>query len=139
MISQVIDAFAAPYTFAFEKTQLAEWLSARKVEKPDSQFFNAEVTSLICAQKKQELQTLLEDGALIFRLFQVLTYEVKEPTVPPLILIVYWKLEAHNTDLRIDYRLNKDSSIDCSLVNVIFTTKVEGSVISVIADPNAEW
>uniref|UniRef100_A0A0R3RTY1 MHD domain-containing protein n=1 Tax=Elaeophora elaphi TaxID=1147741 RepID=A0A0R3RTY1_9BILA len=111
LISQVIDAFAAPYTFTFEKTQLAEWLSARKVEKPDSQFFNTEV----------------------------LTYEVKEPTIPPLVLIVYWKLEAQNTDLRIDYRLNMDSSIDCSLMNVVFTTKVEGSVISVIADPNAEW
>ncbi|VDK67391.1 unnamed protein product [Litomosoides sigmodontis] len=111
LISQVIDAFATPYTFTFEKTQLAEWLSARKVERPDSQFFNAEV----------------------------LTYEVKEPAVPPLILIVYWKLETHNTDLRIDYRLNTDSNIDCSLVNVVFTTKVEGSVISVIADPNAEW
>ncbi|VBB25652.1 unnamed protein product [Acanthocheilonema viteae] len=111
LISQVIDAFAAPYTFKFEKTQLAKWLSTRMVEKPDSQFFSAEV----------------------------LTYEVKEPTIPPLILIVYWKLEAYNTDLRIDYRLNMDSSINCSLVNVIFTTKVEGSVVSVIADPNAEW
>ncbi|EFO25465.2 hypothetical protein LOAG_03024 [Loa loa] len=111
LISQVIDAFAAPYTFTFEKTQLAEWLSARKIEKPDSQFFNIEV----------------------------LTYELKEPTVPPLALIVYWKLEAQNTDLRIDYRLNMDSSIDCSLVNVVFTTKVEGSVVSVIAEPNAEW
>ncbi|CAG9536854.1 unnamed protein product [Cercopithifilaria johnstoni] len=111
LISQVIDAFAAPYTFKFEKTQLAEWLSARKVEKPDSQFFSAEV----------------------------LTYEVKEPTVPPLILIVYWKLETHNTDLRIDYQLNMDSGTDCSLMNVVFTTKVDGSVISVIADPNAEW
>uniref|UniRef100_A0AAF5RW76 MHD domain-containing protein n=1 Tax=Wuchereria bancrofti TaxID=6293 RepID=A0AAF5RW76_WUCBA len=111
LISQVIDAFAAPYTFAFEKSRLAEWLSARKTEKPDSQFFNAEV----------------------------LTYEVKEPTVPPIVLIVYWKLEAQNTDLRIDYRLNMDSSISCSLVNVVFTTKVEGSVVSVIADPNAEW
>lgn len=76
---------------------------------------------------------------LIFYLFQILTYEVKEPTIPPLILIVYWKLEAQNTDLRIDYRLNMDSSISCSLVNVIFTTKIEGSVVSVIADPNAEW
>ncbi|KAM3719262.1 F-BAR domain only protein [Dirofilaria immitis] len=111
LISQVIDAFAAPYTFTFGKTQLAEWLSARKIEKPDSQFFNVEV----------------------------LTYEVKEPITPPLILIVYWKLEAQNTDLRIDYRLNMDSSIDCSLVNIVFSTKVEGSVISVIADPNAEW
>ncbi|EJW79790.1 hypothetical protein WUBG_09301, partial [Wuchereria bancrofti] len=36
LISQVIDAFAAPYTFAFEKSRLAEWLSARKTEKPDS-------------------------------------------------------------------------------------------------------
>ncbi|MCP9261830.1 FCH domain only protein 2 [Dirofilaria immitis] len=100
LISQVIDAFAAPYTFTFGKTQLAEWLSARKIEKPDSQFFNVEV----------------------------LTYEVKEPITPPLILIVYWKLEAQNTDLRIDYRLNMDSSIDCSLVNIVFSTKVEGSV-----------
>ncbi|VDO09173.1 unnamed protein product, partial [Brugia timori] len=111
LISQVIDAFAAPYTFAFEKSRLAEWLSARKIEKPDSQFFNAEV----------------------------LTYEIKEPTVPPIVLIVYWKLEAQNTDLRIDYRLNMDSNINCSLANVVFTTKVEGSVVSVIADPNAEW
>ncbi|OZC11321.1 hypothetical protein X798_01737 [Onchocerca flexuosa] len=110
LISQVIDAFAAPYTFTFGKTQLAEWLSARKIEKPDSQFFNVEV----------------------------LKYEIKEPTTPPLVLIVYWKLETQNTDLRIDYRLNMDSSIDYSLMNVVFTTKVEGSVVSVIADPNAE-
>ncbi|VDK61231.1 unnamed protein product [Onchocerca ochengi] len=111
LISQVIDAFAAPYTFTFGKTQLAEWLSARKIEKPDSQFFNVEV----------------------------LKYEIKEPVTPPLVLIVYWKLETQNTDLRIDYRLNMDSGTDYSLMNVVFTTKVEGSVVSVIADPNAEW
>lgn len=139
MISKVIDAFAAPYTFTFEKTQLAEWLSARKVEKPDSQFFNAEVTSSICLKTNKSSKSPFEDEVLIFHLLQVLTYEVKEPTVPPLALIVYWKLEAQNTDLRIDYQLNMDSSIDCSLVNVVFTTKVEGSVVSVIADPNAEW
>lgn len=90
-------------------------------------------------ENKKNFKSPLKDKILIFHLFQVLTYEVKEPTIPPLILIVYWKLEAHNTDLRIDYRLNVNSNIDCSLVNVVFTTKVEGSVVSVIADPNAEW
>lgn len=69
----------------------------------------------------------------------MLKYEIKEPVTPPLVLIVYWKLETQNTDLRIDYRLNVDSGTDYSLMNVVFTTKVEGSVVSVIADPNAEW
>lgn len=43
LISRVVDAFAAPNTFIFEKAQLAEWLKARKSEKPDAQFFNSEV------------------------------------------------------------------------------------------------
>lgn len=71
--------------------------------------------------------------------FQILKYEVKEPELPPLFLNAYWKLEAQNTDLRIDYRLNMDGTVNCSLLNVVFTTKVEGAVVNVIADPKAEW
>uniref|UniRef100_A0A183ET21 MuHD domain-containing protein n=1 Tax=Gongylonema pulchrum TaxID=637853 RepID=A0A183ET21_9BILA len=67
-----------------------------------------------------------------------LKYELKEPEFPPLLLNAYWKLEAQNTDLRIDYRLNMSSSITCSLLNIVFTTKVEGAVVNVIADPKAE-
>ncbi|CCD64350.1 FCH domain only protein 2 [Caenorhabditis elegans] len=101
--------------FYFNKTHLATWLQAQKLAKPDAAFVNAEVAR----------------------------FEM-EPTapcnmVPPLFLTSYWKFEPGHTDLRVDYRLNSESSISAPLLNVNFSTNLTGSVDSVMCEPEAKW
>ncbi|VDK48379.1 unnamed protein product [Anisakis simplex] len=113
LLSNEVDAYDAPFTFRFERTQLAEWLKTQKTDKPNAHFYNAEV----------------------------LRYEVRDVVSPPLLLTAYWKLEKENTDLRIDYRLNTDSSIQTALLNIAFSVKIDGlcTVDSIHADPKEEW
>lgn len=111
LLSSEVDAFAAPFTYFFERTLLAKWLSAQKADKPNAHFYNAEV----------------------------LRYELRDVVAPPLLLTAYWKMEKENTDIRIDYRLNTDSAVQSALLNISFSTKVNGGVVSITADPKEEW
>lgn len=43
------------------------------------------------------------------------------------------------SDLRVDYRLNSESSISAPLLNVNFSTNLTGSVDSVMCEPEAKW
>lgn len=72
-------------------------------------------------------------------LIQVLRYELLDVGAPPLNLATYWKLEKENTDLRIDYHLNPNSPLQNALLNLTFSTKVNGGVTSVTANPKEEW
>uniref|UniRef100_A0A915AFU2 FCH domain only protein 2 n=1 Tax=Parascaris univalens TaxID=6257 RepID=A0A915AFU2_PARUN len=111
LLSSEVDAFASPFTYLFERTLLAKWLSAQKADKPHAHFYNAEV----------------------------LRYELRDVVAPPLLLTAYWKMEKENTDLRIDYRLNTDSAVQSALLNISFSTRVNGGVVSITADPKEEW
>uniref|UniRef100_A0A158R608 FCH domain only protein 2 n=1 Tax=Syphacia muris TaxID=451379 RepID=A0A158R608_9BILA len=99
------------YSCVFDRTLLANWLSIQSKNKPDAPFYNVEV----------------------------LRYELCDAEAPPLSLASYWKLDKDNTDIRIDYHLNQDSLVQNALLNLTFSTKVNGGVISVNADPKEEW
>ncbi|VDM44351.1 unnamed protein product [Toxocara canis] len=111
LLSSEVDAFDAPFTYCFDRTLLAKWLNAQKADKPNAHFYNAEV----------------------------LRYELRDVVRPPLLMTAYWKIENENTDLRIDYRLNTDSAIQSALLNIAFSTKVDGGVGNITADPKEEW
>ncbi|RCN29755.1 hypothetical protein ANCCAN_24481 [Ancylostoma caninum] len=73
---------------------------------------------------------------------QVIRYELCDDarvTQPPLLITSYWKCEDDHTDVRIDYQLNSDCSITTPLLNLVFTTKVSGSVSNVTSEPSATW
>ncbi|VDD91389.1 unnamed protein product [Enterobius vermicularis] len=96
---------------SFDRSLLANWLSSQFRDKPTAPFYNVEV----------------------------LRYELLDVGAPPLNLATYWKLEKENTDLRIDYHLNPNSPLQNALLNLTFSTKVNGGVTSVTANPKEEW
>lgn len=57
----------------------------------------------------------------------------------PLLILAFWKCEAHQTDLRIDYRLNPDCPLEPALLNLQFLTQINGNVDNVVSKPDAEW
>lgn len=69
----------------------------------------------------------------------MLRYELEDMNEAPLIMNAYWKTEEENTDLRIDYCINEMCSIKNPLLNIVFSTKVDGVVSNIISDPLAEW
>ncbi|EYB91738.1 hypothetical protein Y032_0202g1763 [Ancylostoma ceylanicum] len=102
------------YHYQFDRLGLANWLLGQKKDKPDAAFFNAEVVRY----------ELCDDARV---------------TQPPLLITSYWKCEEDHTDVRIDYQLNSDCSITTPLLNLVFTTKVSGSVSNVTSEPSATW
>lgn len=101
----------APYSCAFDRPLLANWLSTQFKDKPNAPFYNVEI----------------------------LRYELLDVGAPPLYLATYWKLDKENTDIRIDYRLNPNSPVQNALLNLTFSTKVNGGVTNITADPKEEW
>lgn len=83
----------------------------------------------------------------------------------PLLVSSYWKVNAEQTDIRIDYRLNtlsspsadgaaavassEKQSVDASpftatiknspLLNIIFSTAIDGAATLLNSDPAAKW
>ncbi|CAI5442058.1 unnamed protein product [Caenorhabditis angaria] len=103
------------YTFYFNKANLASWLLAQQKLKPEAGFINAEVA-------RYELDSTAPSNSQ-----------------PPLFLTAYWKFENEHTDIRVDYRLNTESSIKVPLLNVSFTTTLTGNIENCTCDPDAKW
>jgi hypothetical protein len=92
------------YNFTIDKLALANFLLDQKKQKPDANFYNVDIVR----------------------------YELKSEFVPPLILRSYWKTGPEETGIRVDYNLNEISGntiIDKPLLNITFTTKLEGENI----------
>ncbi|CAJ0945550.1 unnamed protein product, partial [Mesorhabditis belari] len=101
------------HRYSFDRQALSKWLREQQDTKPELPFYNAEV----------------------------LRYELKEneKIEPPLHLVSFWKTEPETTDIFIDYRLNTECPVSAALLNVSFSTKVNGGVENVITDPSAAW
>lgn len=69
-------------------------------------------------------------------------YELSDDALsPPLSFTAYWRTEQSQTDLRIDYRLNSSTgpAAQSPLLNIVFSTLINGDVESVNSDPEAKW
>jgi hypothetical protein len=70
----------------------------------------------------------------------LIRYELNDSFEAPLLINSYWKLNAKQTDLRIDYSLNtSEKTLSTPLINITFDTCVDGKVDSFNSDPSAKW
>lgn len=73
-------------------------------------------------------------------IFQLIRYELNDDFEAPLLLNSYWKVEAKQTDIRIDYSLNtSDKTLNTPLINISFDTIVSGEIDTYNSEPTAKW
>lgn len=103
---------ASAYKFTLDRLALANWLLEQKRAQPALAFYNTEI----------------------------IRYELVDGFLPPLYVQSYWKLDASQTDIRIDYRLNtEESAVKNALLNISFSTEVSGGAQLFNSDPAAKW
>lgn len=109
------DLMSEEPVFSFNMAQLTALLKRQAERKPSASYFNVDI----------------------------LKYQVKPSSgagSAPLHMVAYWKCEASQTDVRLDYKINGHAQITpAPLRNLMISVPVEGAVTSMQAKPPGEW
>ncbi|CAD5211590.1 unnamed protein product [Bursaphelenchus okinawaensis] len=94
-----------------DKPALSSWLQEQRQAKPNASFYNVDL----------------------------IRYELVDGYEAPLLVHAYWKTDAKQTDIRIDYELNpSEKTLQNPLINIQFDTNVTGEIDSLQSDPEAK-